>query len=98
MTKSVLATYPHLPNVTMLPEMYVRAADTGRSDVDEAIVRSWLRYVGVYEMQGVFRIGMDGEVARLAFDDGFMWGSFAGGTHNAVSVEPYWFLRSEVSM
>ncbi len=53
----------------MLPEVHVRATDAGRADVYETAIGIGFRMARVYQMEGMLRVLVYGQIARLAFDD-----------------------------
>lgn len=58
------------PNVPVLPEMYVAAANSRRGDVDEAFPWAWGGDIRFRDVDFVGWVGRDGEVFGFAGEDG----------------------------
>lgn len=69
-SESILTTYSHLTNATMLPEMHIRAANSSRPDVDKAVIWARLGNFGFDQVQRMLWICVNRYVARPALCDG----------------------------
>lgn len=62
MPQPILPCHHHRPNMSMFPEMHVRAADARRAHMNQTLVRGEFGDVAFDEAEVVRGVGLDGEV------------------------------------
>lgn len=65
MTQTIIPGHYHGPDVTVFPEMHVRAADACRADMHEALIWADLGDVAFDQPEVIGRASLHGDVLRL---------------------------------
>lgn len=69
MSETIITTYLHVANGSVLPEMHIGATDSSSADMNQALVRLRRRDVGVHNIEVMVWVGVDRDVAWLALRD-----------------------------